>query len=312
MQQKNNTAYTMRRLLIIATLAMTFIPAALYLTAEGSPLTVAIESGDFALVKSLLATGIDPNVPEAMAQAVRINDLSILTALLEAGADPNRTAALQMALSRHSWVMAKALLEAGAKPSHRTLRLSVIGQNREMTDLLLAHGAPPSPPAPPRVFHPYLYPAALCDAVHSNDLWFLQRLLEAGADPNGLDNNGDSALFLAATLEDDSKGKQAMQVLLAHGANPDNGGWDYDWGLEYTVMERLTLSNHHSSFLDEMKILLNAGANPHKALQLATYLGNFDVAHLIMNHVTGPRIERLPNGLIIEWPNERGKLWRRD
>ena len=104
-----------------------------------------------------------------------------------------------------------------------------------------------------------------------------------------------------------------MQLLLAHGANPDNGGWDYDWGLEYTVMERLTLSNHHSSFLDEMKILINAGANPPKALQMATYLSNFDVAHLIMNHVTGPRIEWSPPlGLIVERPNERGKLWRRD
>ena len=85
-----------------------------------------------------------------------------------------------------------------------------------------------------------------------------------------------------------------MQLLPAHGANPDNGGRDYDGGLEYTVMERLTLSNNHSSFLDEMKILLDAGANPPKALQLATYPGNFDVAHLMMNPVTGPRIEWSP------------------
>jgi ankyrin repeat protein len=74
-------------------------------------------------------------------------------------------------------------------------------------------------------------------------------LIRAGADVNSADDNGDTALIIAATESSD----EVFQTLVERGANPNARGLNGETALHYVAMNGL---------LDRAKLLLNHGADP--------------------------------------------------
>ncbi len=131
-----------------------------------SPLMTAVERGDAARVRELLAAGadVDYSTPTygftALMEAVYRGDAGIAALLIEAGADPDaRTrrgyavsedSPLLLAVKTGSPGLARMLLSAGAAVNRRyqggrtALLYAVSYGNPEVVEVLLAHGADPS------------------------------------------------------------------------------------------------------------------------------------------------------------------------
>lgn len=64
---------------------------------------------------------------------------------------------------------------------------------------------------------------ALPTAIEARNTAFLRRLLESGADPNAVDDFGDTPAMIASRGDFPVE----LKLLLSYGANPnfDNGGW---------------------------------------------------------------------------------------
>jgi ankyrin repeat protein len=148
--------------------------------------------------------------------------LAVARLLLDAGADLHGRAGqwtpLRCAVAGAANPMiARLLLERGAVPADHDLYLAGFGGDaRQCLRLLLSHA--PDVPAIAR--------QALAAPVSTNDLEGVRLLLEAGADPRRyLDDNGEptSAVYAAVSA---GCSAELVELLLAHGADPDAPGPD--------------------------------------------------------------------------------------
>ena len=126
-------------------------------------------------------------------------------------------------------------------------------------------------------------PATLWDAAKSNDVAELRRLLDDGAELDGRDHRGYSALMLAAYVGQ----VEAFDFLLASGADPNSA----DLGGN-SVLMGAAFKGH----LDMVRALLAAGARPQAknsagvdAHGFATMFGRSEVAALLHAHATAER-----------------------
>ncbi len=189
-----------------------------------TPLQQAIEIGDLTLVQWLLSHGAnidggDANGTTPLATAVREGQIRLAQLLIEAGASPHlRDLHGQTPLHR---LLARLRDDLGAFRYQSTRR-----------------GPPPSRTAPTRL-------VALWTAL-------MRQLVEAGADPNAVDVNGDSVLDLALT----TGSPKVVEPLIALGADPKALHRNGD-----TALHRVAAASnlHEHETLEIARLLVTAG-----------------------------------------------------
>ncbi|EKJ75841.1 hypothetical protein FPSE_04021 [Fusarium pseudograminearum CS3096] len=171
-----------------------------------TPMHVAVDSKKPAIVQYLLAQGADPNVRDSegvppIASAVKAGDPDVVQWLVEKGAAMNLTNAsnettlLHEAISRPETL--RVLLQHGAditmtnKWSHTALDVA-IGSNYLTSVRIILEQARDKLDLGSESTR-----RALCEAVTSGYTYVVGALLEAGADVNTVNVNGESLLMLA-------------------------------------------------------------------------------------------------------------------
>ncbi len=186
------------------------------------PLLDAIRADDADRVRTLLATGGDPNSVDsnhasALMYAALYARPRVIDMLLRAGADfkyrdPNGLTAL--VLAAHSYESAKILIDAGADVNAKSnigitpfMTAAAYPGNTALLTLMLEKGADAKVSA--------LGATALTLAVLTGDADSTALLLQRGAEPNAAGPGGFSALHLAVMRAD----RRMVQSLLDAGAN---------------------------------------------------------------------------------------------
>jgi len=180
-------------------------------TRAAEPLFQAIQKSDAVAMKSLLATGLDPNArdPEdtpALMDAVLYGDAKCVKLLLDRGADPN--AADKAGATALMWAVpdvakVKLLVAAGAD-------VNAVSKNLGRTPLLIAAS----------------YPGSVA---------VLQVLVDHGANIHAKDRRGTHALGRAAVSAD----VDVVRFLVEHGCDPNEAG--YGTNVRYARQYRPTL-----------------------------------------------------------------------
>ena len=190
---------------------------------EVTPLYLACENANAALVRRLLASGAAPGAAlpsgeTALMTAARTGSADAVTALLAHGADPNarettegQTALMWAVAQRHPDV-AEVLIEAGADIHARSRVRSVATASSPRTGAaegvsVIDEGG----------FSPLLF------AARQGDLESARLLLAAGADVNDTAPSGTSALVVATH----SGHGELAAWLLEHDADPNAAGAGY-------------------------------------------------------------------------------------
>jgi ankyrin repeat protein len=148
--------------------------------------------------------------------------LAVARLLLDAGADPHgrvgQWTPLRCAVAGvANPAITRLLLERGAVPAEHDLYLAGFGDDdHQSLRLLLDHASDV----------PAIARQALAAPVSANDLEGVRLLLEAGADPRRyLDDNGEPTPAVYAAVRADCA-TDLVELLLAHGAEPDLPGPD--------------------------------------------------------------------------------------
>lgn len=211
----------------------------------------AVSNGRADILASLIAHGADPNLPGpklALWPATSFPDC--LNILLSNGADAVKAPGImELAASMNNIASIRLLLKAGVNPNlkkdgvYTPLCTAIRDDRADIVQLLLANGADPNVPASE-------YPAFKCithhrqhylpalvaagakldspkgileKAVASNNPTAIKWLLERGVDPNEKCPKGRTALTTAI----DGDNIECVDLLLAHGANPNIRGQDW-------------------------------------------------------------------------------------
>jgi ankyrin repeat protein len=191
-----------------------------------TPLCLAAWAGHGGVVAHLLDGGADPNVAcalgtRALDRALRGYHHAIADQLLAVGADPDvvdgDASALSVCVSRRSPECLRLLLEYGADaevvgpPPMPTLLWAVAEERLEMVSLLLEHGFDPM------VLFDSLYP--LCCALFRGNVEAVEKVLEAGASPDGM----ASDVFSPVTAAIGAGKVSCVRSLLRAGADVTGG-----------------------------------------------------------------------------------------
>ena len=221
-----------------------------------TPLYLACENGNAALVRKLLSAGATPHVvlpsgETVLMTAARTGSVDAVTALLAHGAavhareaTEGQTALMWAVSQRHAGVV-EALIDAGADVHARshirpvvTSRSTSTGNDGAVT--VIDEGG----------FTPLLF------AARQGDLASARLLLAAGGDVNDTAPAGTSALVVAAHSGHGALGS----LLLDHGADPNA-----DWAGYATLHAAVLRAN-----ADLVRSLLAHGANPNVRLTRGT------------------------------------------
>jgi len=178
------------------------------------------------IIKVLLDAGADPNVIHDGSSILYYAIMSknpepVVKLLLEAGADPNveddeSPPVLQYAIEFRNLAIIRYLLIAGANPNaigkqRGYTALTTRNISAEITKLLLEAGADPNLMDGDGNF-PLSY------AVRNREILSAEFLLKAGANPNDVNRNGDTPLSIAYN----NSGRYHMvELLLSAGADPN-------------------------------------------------------------------------------------------
>jgi ankyrin repeat protein len=200
--------------------------------APGNSLLVAAQKGEASKVKSLLASGADPNAsdPEgntALQFAAASGKLNVVEQLIASGAnvhmrDRHGSTALHAAAIDRDVRFAELLLAAGADVNARTLR--------NVTPLMASIGSPYS------------------------DSKMSLALIRAGADVNIADSDGVTALWTAAT----TGSEEVIEELLKRGADPNVQPRSLGYP-GYTPLHMASVNGATKT----VQLLLKFGADPH-------------------------------------------------
>jgi ankyrin repeat protein len=91
-------------------------------------------------------------------------------------------------------------------------------------------------------------------AIYHSPVPFVRTLLEAGADPNYGDHSGFPSLLAALSCASPSRSRELLQLLLEHGADPNQRGLN-----DYTPLHYATTQSKDPG---AVRILLEHGADP--------------------------------------------------
>ena len=232
-------------------------------------LTQAVNKGDAAKIRALLANGSITTVPrtlgrQAICIAVHSGYEETVRRLLKAGADPNPASSDKLGsaylavLYKHPNIL-RDLLKAGANPNgtpgYEPIFCAVNSDKLELLEILIAAGVRLD-----AVGHQGAN--ALQRAAEFNREDMLKILLEAGLPADSRDHRGQTAMHYAARAGDES----TFQILLDHGAD-----------IEARTECGLTPALHAAAqaSLDSFETLVRLGANP---LAVADGKNAFDLA----------------------------------
>jgi ankyrin repeat protein len=234
-----------------------------------SRLVDAAAAQDAAVVRELLAKGVDPNSTRAdgataLLFAVHWNDLAAADLLLKAGANVNAAddhgvTPLANACENASPAMVDRLLAAKANPNlaqRNGLTPLMIGArtgNPSVVDALLKAGA--NVDAVTEATHE----TALMWAIANRHQPVVATLINQGARVNSMPGQAFSPLLRAAKNGDIETGKR----LIAAGARLDDGGGDVTTPLVYAIVSGQAAFAH---------FLLEVGADPNGAIDGTTAL----------------------------------------
>lgn len=249
-------------------------------------LRIAVDRGDLAGARLLLAHGADPNAPADDGHAIagiaaNLGKPEVLEELLTAGADPEST--------------------LPGDDGERLLPWAIRQRNSALVSALLAAGADPNGQASDG--------AAACHlALRLHWADGMELLADAGADWNLPDADGRSALenaLLAADLD-------TTAFLLAHGARPGEDGWSpWLWrAFERRDARCARLLLRHGAAAETgpalleaaaaagngtfVKLLLDFGIRPGRALEIACANGDAATAKLILACGVSPNHGQVP------------------
>lgn len=164
-------------------------------------LNTAARRGDVAAIDKAIAAGANPDEARALAAAVAGNHREAVDDLLDHHADPN------------AWARGNTDALTGPKDSP-VFEAAQLGNNAILLDLV-RHGADLN--AESRIG--YLGDTPLAYAARYGEVGAVRLLIEAGADVNHRSDNGTTPLRDA--LAAGPHAVAVVQLLLAHGANPD-------------------------------------------------------------------------------------------
>lgn len=203
------------------------------------PLSCAAEFGRCDIVELLLAAGADPNAQEGamyctfpLVAAAKSNDLEMVKMLLEHGANPNaQTDGAEVALLEaieHNQEMANLIASyGGVLPVHCMDIVTLAAVLNENPRLALQAIYIPNPERPTEAaqalrlaLHHGINPKEICMWTlfrASGNPQLLRVFLEAGADPNVLDEGNAHTLLHFLTVFPDLEA--SMEVLLEFGAD---------------------------------------------------------------------------------------------
>ena len=249
--------------LVVLALALASAPAAVAARAADAPLVDAVKAGDAEAVRSLLADGVAAGAAEAdgttaLHWAAHHDHLAIAQLLLDAGSAVDATnrygvTPLALASLNGSTPMITRLLEAGADPNRANpegetpLMTAARTGNGEAIDALLAHGAGVD------AVEEWRGQTALMWAAAQNQVASVERLLDAGADPNARSARGFTPVLFAAR-------EGHVDVL----APLVRAGADVDDVLPERGMSALVLAVYNAQY-DFARALLDEGADPNAA-----------------------------------------------
>ena len=171
---------------------------------------------------SISATRVfaDPGAAR-LAAAAAAGDAGQVSALVKGGADPNAvgdkgTSLLQWALLNQSKAGVEALLAAGATSAHAdqagetVMHYAAKANDPSYLDVLLAHRVDPN------LRHAVTGATPLMSALLAERHDHVRKLIAAGADPNLADRMGNTAVHVAAKINE----SQHVIELLEAGGNP--------------------------------------------------------------------------------------------
>ena len=249
--------------------------------------------GHLDIVIALLDNGADPNqfdngpIWSPLYQAARAGHLDIVSALLKRGAFPDRgnkfkeTPLLEATKGEHLEVV-KILLEHGADPytksqtDHTAFSWANSFGSAEMRRLFTDH------------FRAKSGDTALTYVCKTGDLVEARWLLDNGANPDQINNEGKTPLYLAT-----EKGHaEIVLALLTQGANPNLANKDGRTSL--SASQRTPQSGQDSNYKSRtewiIKKLLENGANPklkdhdrREPLLYAIMSGRLDLVEVLLN-----------------------------
>lgn len=203
--QKNITAYSFKRIILTAMMSACFIGVSFAQNSANEKLRKGVTVRDIEIIQSALQAGADPNhVPEGTVStlwiAVNGKSLQVLELLLENGGDPNQ------------------INSYGTPLLYTASRVNNASRDKssQVVKLLLRYGADIEIMDKKKRYRP------LKVAATFGTYATLKTLLENGADPNNVPDNGHSAL-VALSINKHCK-LDCVELLLAYGANPDLPG----------------------------------------------------------------------------------------
>ncbi len=212
--------------------------------AGATPMLLATQNGNAAMIERLLVAGADPNAPltktsdTALMMAARTGKVDAVKALLDHGAQVNAhetwggTTALMWAVSEHHPDVVKILIEHGADVNAKSYFVpSASGRGFEGTTPI-----PPKPNQPIEEFASGML-TPLMFAARENDLESAKLLVNAGANLNAQGGDGKDALSLALfdgsydvadfldrqPRQRESEGRPAVHPAVLGGRSPQHG-----------------------------------------------------------------------------------------
>lgn len=244
-----------------------------------SPVHIAVNNASHNILRSLHKNGVSLNQADNSGTrplhiAIMGRDVESLKELLKLGANPNALgqeskSPLDLALEVRDFEYATLLIQYGAAPSDSMLYGAIADGDRELTDYLLSNGADPN------ALNAMSDDTPLGVAIRTDNRWAAFRLLKAGAYPNALIREGQTAFHLAVAKID----RHLVALMLENGADPNIPFSDYpcDDFLEQVASENIAKSSlsHTRSFVP---------------LMLAADSGDIELARLLLSHGADPSV----------------------